>query len=394
MPLISKDKSEKAKEGTGKAWGGTKSFAGRTKQKVLAATGRAEQTVDIEFEFEDDTFNYHKALLEELVADAKRYYDAANDFGQVQRKLADQVVDLYEASASMYNAALQYQTFGVELEKSMKDMKESWKKEFQEPLEEYLEQYNELDKRISTRETRRVDMDRFFREYIQALEHPSHDPRRVVAKKDTYEQALEAYTALNDEVLTDMKALYNDRHNFLLPLFARLVHTQESIMLELQTQLKSVAALLPRSKDQGTNGKGAESFITPDDSSAAQHGTDYAQFADAKYSISGGDAAADESSEDSGEKRAEALLAASKTRAGGRVVEAPVPAKKKPAAPLPPKSKAVTATALFDFPGTEDDELPFAKGDILEILEQDGDWWEAKLNGKTGSIPANYVKLR
>ena len=31
---ISKDKSEKAKEGTGKAWGGTKSFAGRTKQKV------------------------------------------------------------------------------------------------------------------------------------------------------------------------------------------------------------------------------------------------------------------------------------------------------------------------------------------------------------------------
>ena len=35
-------------------------------------------------------------------------------------------------------------------------------------------------------------------------------------------------------------------------------------MLELQTQLKSVAALLPRSKDQGTNGKGAESFITPD----------------------------------------------------------------------------------------------------------------------------------
>ena len=120
-------------------------------------------------------------------------------------------------------------------------------------------------------------------------------------------------------------------------------------------------------------------------------------------------------------------------------MEAPVPAKKKPAAPLPPKSKAVTATALFDFPGTEDvcwqlmfnfnilinidlsfnydissvflfmficfvywienkkkkqDELPFAKGDILEILEQDGDWWEAKLNGKTGSIPANYVKLR
>jgi hypothetical protein len=29
----------------------------------LAATGRAEETVDIEYEFEEDTFSYHKGLF-------------------------------------------------------------------------------------------------------------------------------------------------------------------------------------------------------------------------------------------------------------------------------------------------------------------------------------------
>ena len=198
-----------------------------------------------------------RALLDELADDAKRYLNAANAYSQVQRKLADEVLELYEPSAPMYNAGLQYQTGAIAIEKHMKDVAKRWKEEFTEPLHEYIEQYAELRKRIDARDTRRVDQvrclpanarrgqrltanarccaqDRFFREYLHSLEEPSHDPRRVVAKKETYEEARDAYVALNRELLQDMKVLYDDRVKFLSSLFARMVISQAELLQETQ----------------------------------------------------------------------------------------------------------------------------------------------------------------
>ena len=47
-------------------------------RQILAASGRAEETIDIEYEFALDTYFTHKELLEELFEDAKRYLTAAN----------------------------------------------------------------------------------------------------------------------------------------------------------------------------------------------------------------------------------------------------------------------------------------------------------------------------
>ncbi|XP_032231442.1 rho guanine nucleotide exchange factor 7 isoform X4 [Nematostella vectensis] len=49
--------------------------------------------------------------------------------------------------------------------------------------------------------------------------------------------------------------------------------------------------------------------------------------------------------------------------------------------------------ATFPFEGTDEDEICFAKGDILEVTKVvDGGWWEGTLNGKNGWFPSNYVK--
>ena len=45
-----------------------------------------------------------------------------SDFAGVQRKLADEVLELYEASAPMYNAGLTYQSGAMEIEKKLKDL--------------------------------------------------------------------------------------------------------------------------------------------------------------------------------------------------------------------------------------------------------------------------------
>jgi hypothetical protein len=44
------------------------------------------------------------------------------DFGALQRKLADEVLELYEASAPMHSAALTYQSGAIEIEAKMKNL--------------------------------------------------------------------------------------------------------------------------------------------------------------------------------------------------------------------------------------------------------------------------------
>ncbi|XP_032888315.1 intersectin-1 isoform X6 [Amblyraja radiata] len=60
----------------------------------------------------------------------------------------------------------------------------------------------------------------------------------------------------------------------------------------------------------------------------------------------------------------------------------------------------VTANVLFqvigmyDYIAQNDDELAFAKGQIIGVLNKDDpDWWKGELNGVAGLFPSNYVKL-
>ena len=54
----------------------------------------------------------------------------------------------------------------------------------------------------------------------------------------------------------------------------------------------------------------------------------------------------------------------------------------------------VNATALYTYEGTNPDELPFAEGDELTIVEHtDADWWKAEQSGVIFIVPAAYLQL-
>lgn len=65
------------------------------------------------------------------------------------------------------------------------------------------------------------------------------------------------------------------------------------------------------------------------------------------------------------------------------------------APPKPVAQQLQRARALCDFSPSEANqgELPFKQGDILQITEKRGAWWGAKLNGKQGWVPYNYVQV-
>ncbi|XP_059212150.1 tyrosine-protein kinase Blk [Centropristis striata] len=53
----------------------------------------------------------------------------------------------------------------------------------------------------------------------------------------------------------------------------------------------------------------------------------------------------------------------------------------------------VVFVAQHDYKATNDNDLPFKKGDKLKVLQENGEWWVAKslATGQEGFIPCNYV---
>ncbi|XP_071826384.1 abl interactor 2-like isoform X3 [Apostichopus japonicus] len=59
-----------------------------------------------------------------------------------------------------------------------------------------------------------------------------------------------------------------------------------------------------------------------------------------------------------------------------------------------PGSFVEKVIAIFDYEATRDDELTFAEGSLIYVLQKNPDgWYEGVMNGYTGLFPGNYVEL-
>ena len=64
--------------------------------------------------------------------------------------------------------------------------------------------------------------------------------------------------------------------------------------------------------------------------------------------------------------------------------------------PVTPGGKnALLAVALADYVATDDNELTFRKGDIVQILQQAGNgWWKGELRHVVGYFPSTFVHIK
>ena len=52
------------------------------------------------------------------------------------------------------------------------------------------------------------------------------------------------------------------------------------------------------------------------------------------------------------------------------------------------------AKASYAFDGGSDDQLPFAEGDILEVVDtSDPNWWKTEKAGVIFIVPASYLEI-
>jgi len=64
--------------------------------------------------------------------------------------------------------------------------------------------------------------------------------------------------------------------------------------------------------------------------------------------------------------------------------------------PLTPGEGVGRAIALFDFNAVEPGDLSFSKGQVITITQKTGTadaWWTGKVDGRSGTFPANFVEV-
>lgn len=78
-------------------------------------------------------------------------------------------------------------------------------------------------------------------------------------------------------------------------------------------------------------------------------------------------------------------------------VAEPPPTSNTPVVPVSKRPVICTVVALYSFESGNSEELPFQKGDLMDVIGQppdDPEWWEArKQDGSHGLVPRNYVEV-
>ncbi|KAF9652363.1 DUF500-domain-containing protein [Thelephora ganbajun] len=88
----------------------------------------------------------------------------------------------------------------------------------------------------------------------------------------------------------------------------------------------------------------------------------------------------------------------------GQIFDEPSPMSTRPiitpkaelTAPLTPGEGVGRAIALFDFNAVEPGDISFSKGQVITITQKTGTtdtWWTGKVNGRSGTFPANFVEV-
>merc|ERR1712232_1485257 len=90
-------------------------------------------------------------------------------------------------------------------------MEQHYNETFHQPLISYLGQYKIMDERMTERNTRVIDMDRYNSEYKMLMTKPDTDPTKLQIAREKAEYKTREYNDLNEELIRDIPVLLHDR---------------------------------------------------------------------------------------------------------------------------------------------------------------------------------------
>jgi len=367
-------------------WSSFKTGFARTKHKLLVKVGNTEDTVNQQYGEECERMLSMFKVMKSINANCTKYVEALRAYSIEQTEMARAIVALYENLPPTCLAAQKYEEAAGIIEKQRITMEDSLRTYVIHPLTDYLSQQQDMKLRIKELSVRKLDMDRYFREYSKLMEKAGNDRSKVAGIESKYNITKEGYNNLCDEMMLDMPKLYHDR----IVLFELL----SAAYIKASANFYDLAETISNSPLPGVasiqEGDVHDRTKTTPSASAPPASITTAPFAGQPSMVP-------------------VVQTVPPVQTSFPVQVQPV-ASAYPVLP-PPTTTVVTSTttafvpatipsdpshpqaqALFTFNAEEEGELSIKKGDIVMLHNTEGEWWEGEINGKRGLVPSNYLK--
>jgi len=359
----------------------------RAKQMAMAKIGQAEATVDAQFNQLEEQFKEQYGKMKKLTKFVQNYQTAIADLGHAQQGMSQMIIDQYEPTDNMYVVASRLkEEASVKIEQLRDRMERYYSENFYQPIERYLTQYKLLEERITERNTRLVDMDRYAAEVKGLMARQDTVPTRLQIAKEKAESKRVEYTELNEELIRDIQALIADRSRFFDALFANLVQGQTEYLAgsaeslgAISTNFAGVDRTAVRTWPRTITDPAQSAFRGAMATDVVAHG--------ATPSLGHGSVPAHAQTMSDFNPNANVAPLATATTVGN------ISLSKGPSAPVAAAPATIKAKALYSFHGQDTSELTFQFNDEITVLRQGGEWWEGELHGRRGLFPFNYVQI-
>jgi len=383
-----------------------------------------------------ERFKAHYKVMEKFLKDLREYIKAFKTLGLAQTALNEGIGSFYDHTSTLNTVNEKNKQCALLLDQYRQNLDENIDRDVVAPLNAHMGTYKILKKRVAERDRRVTDYDRFKAEVKALTVNPSSKPEKVHEAQHNLAVSKHAYEVLEAELMQDMEALHNDRLSFFDPCFAVILNMQHGYYAEGYKLFSELVAMVSHVDPASIHSHVApitpEEFtmanpknVTPPEMEAyvppptQQYGAPQGGgYATSPAPPRGGSQFGQPQPYQPPQEAYGAPPQYGAPQGGGGYLATPSPQQVRPrgassaggAAPyqppaggggtlrgaLPPKpapARQVTARALYPFTAQNPSELSFNPGDVLIILAQEGDWWNASLNGRTGLIPGNYVQL-
>jgi len=333
-------------------------------------------TEDVEFDQILHDFNERKKNIDIVTSDVTGFMGCLDALLAQNTELATHMNQLFPSLSNTARLSEAQNTCIRQMNETKSTLLDPLLRDhFHEPIKVFLVQFREMQDRIKERQRRCAAMDKLI---TQVEKYKKEDSPKLGGVEVKLGFAEESYNDLNAEIKQDIPILLAASSSFFYPVLQNLIYTQSVFW----SSLGQHAANLAQSQQiYGPQNAEYAEVITPKSTSATHKSY-------AEEHNPWGPGGQPPQGQTQNDPWGQPL-----PPPGGQRSAPPPPQGQRTAPPPPGRQSFPLAQGMWAFTAENPNELSFNSGDTLEILEQNGDWWKGRLNGKEGLFPANYVKL-